>query len=126
MFKAMFNLEFCNRITELYGKITVGITFGEYIKKNNNFQIMKKSFWVGPFFRVGRVRGNKKYFSFGLVPQRFYGDMVGLGWVEILNPSTQVPIACGYRILGIYILMNIISSASLSFCTRVHVKGTKL
>ena len=57
---------------------------------------MKKKFWVGPFFRVGRVRGNKKYFSFGLVPQRFYGDMVGLGRVEILYPGTQVPITCGY------------------------------
>ena len=24
-------------------------------------------FWVGPFFRVSRIRGNKKYFNFGLI-----------------------------------------------------------
>ena len=48
---------------------------------------------IWPFFRVGRIRGNQKYFSFGLVPQWFYGDMVGLGWVQILYPGTQLPLA---------------------------------
>ena len=41
--------------------------------------------------------------------------MVGLGRVEILYPGTLLPAGTRYhRSLGIYILMNILSSVSLS------------
>ena len=56
----------------------------------------KKIFGLGHFLRVGRIKRNKIYFSFGLVQQRFYGDMVGLVRVEFLYPGIQVPNTCGY------------------------------